>query len=68
MRQKWRQFKCWITGGHKYKPGDTMTYNVPEKNMTCFVEQCVKCGEHRVYAVNTSALYSTYDFKLFNDF
>ena len=68
LRQKWRKFKCWITGGHKYKPGDFKTVEFPEKRAMCFIHQCVKCGEYKVYALDTSVLYSYVPPKLFNDF
>lgn len=55
-----KKFMCWLTGGHTYKSGDFQQLHIPEMGVTCFRHQCVKCGEHQVYAVKDEVLYGKY--------
>lgn len=56
-RIPWKKIKCKLTGGHRYNSGDIQSYTFHEKNVTCFVHKCVKCGEVTAYAVNNDALF-----------
>ena len=46
--------------GCQYADGDLQTKHIPEHQVTCFIQKCVRCGEYRVFAVNDSALHSYY--------
>lgn len=52
-----KQFRCWITGGHKYEDGNLEVHPFPKVGVTCFSNVCVKCGKSYVFEVSNEALY-----------
>lgn len=42
---KLRRIKCWITGGHKFKPLDMAVKYVRSRDEFVFWRECTKCGK-----------------------
>ena len=39
------RIKCLLTGGHKFKTGETQTYCNDKEKMCTITETCYKCGK-----------------------
>lgn len=57
IRWWWRRLKCWLTGGHTFADSNLKSEHSPSFRVTFFYNKCLKCGKHKVFAVNDDALY-----------
>lgn len=56
LKQLCRRAWCWLTGGHRYKDVNLVSYHNPFDEKFYFGNRCVKCGEFKTWDVPAEAI------------